>query len=132
MPGSTEEDLLIKATTRKIFALPVKTIFNRYTDVVYEGVVKKINRPFCNFIAKGVLLYVNPELVRDVRLRALLVGAAAGMVNSPVVGEDGIDGVGSDSGGGTFKVDVGVCKKKGGRERFVVESMSNDCALFGS
>ena len=103
VPGSTEENLLIKATTRNIFALPVETIFDPRTDVVFKGVAKKTDRPFCNFIAEGVPLYVHPELVRDVKSRALLVVAAAGVVKSPVVGEDGTDGVGGDGGGGTFE-----------------------------
>ena len=45
------------------------------------------------------------------KLRMLLVGAAAGVVKITVVEGDGTDGVGDD-GGGTFKGDVGVRKKK--------------------
>ena len=111
MPGSTEKNLLIKATTRSIFTLSIETIFDPHTDVVYKGVAKKINGLFCNFIAKGVPLYVHPGLVRDMKLRTLLVDATAGVVKITVVEGDGTDGVGDD-GGGTFKGDVGVRKKK--------------------
>jgi len=72
--AAAEEHRLVKAKTRNIFALPVETIFDPNTDVVYEGVAKKTNRPFCNFIAKGVPLYVHPELIQDEELRLLLLG----------------------------------------------------------
>lgn len=65
--GSTD---LIKATTRNIFAWKVETIFNPQTDVAqYTGW-----RPFCNFIAKGVPMYVHPELILDKKLCSQLVG----------------------------------------------------------
>merc|ERR1711957_51411 len=92
-----KEKMLLKAVTRNMFAITVETIFDPKTDVVYEDVAKKTNRPFCNFIAKGVPLYVHPQLIQDGDLRALLVGG----------------GDSSDSdGGATIEGDLGGQKKK--------------------
>jgi len=89
-----EEHRLVKAKTRNIFALPVETIFDPNTDVVYEGVAKKTNRPFCNFIAKGVPLYVHPELIQDEELRFLLLGT--GPKKGGVVSNEGKKGEDED------------------------------------
>jgi hypothetical protein len=68
--NTTSTDLMITATTRNIFARKVETTFHPQKDVVpYNGW-----RPFCNFIAKGVPMYIHPELLSDKRLCSLLVG----------------------------------------------------------
>ena len=64
------QEWLLKATTRNILAMKVETVFDPKTDVTqYSGI-----RPFCNFVAKGVPLYVHPELILDDQLRTELVG----------------------------------------------------------
>lgn len=64
------QEWLLKATTRNILAMKVETIFDPKTDVQrYSGI-----RPFCNFVAKGVPLYVHPFLILDDELRTELVG----------------------------------------------------------
>lgn len=68
------QEWLLKATTRNIAAMKVETIFDPKTDVEqYSGI-----RPFCNFVAKGVPLYVHPELIMDDELRIALVGEEKG------------------------------------------------------
>lgn len=64
------QEWLLKATTRNIAAMKVETVFDPKTDVEqYSGI-----RPFCNFVAKGMPLYVHPELILDDELRVDLVG----------------------------------------------------------
>lgn len=64
------QEWLLKATTRNIAAIKVETVFDPKTDVEpYSGI-----RPFCNFVAKGVPMYVHPELIMDDELRIALVG----------------------------------------------------------
>eukprot|EP00590_Aulacoseira_subarctica_P011674 CAMPEP_0172425202 /NCGR_PEP_ID=MMETSP1064-20121228/30858_1 /TAXON_ID=202472 /ORGANISM="Aulacoseira subarctica , Strain CCAP 1002/5" /LENGTH=228 /DNA_ID=CAMNT_0013167899 /DNA_START=53 /DNA_END=739 /DNA_ORIENTATION=+ len=71
--SSGEDEKLIKAVTRNIFAWKVETVFNPENDVIhYSG-----SRPFCNFFAKGLPMYVHPELIEDDILRAQLVGKVA-------------------------------------------------------
>ncbi len=68
--NTTSTDIMITATTRNIFARKVETTFHPQTNVMqYNGW-----RPFCNFIAKGVPMYIHPELLSDKRLCSLLVG----------------------------------------------------------
>lgn len=64
------QDYLIKATWRNMFVMKQETVFDPATDVTeYKGI-----RPFCNFIAKGVPLFVHPEVVMDDNLRKQLLG----------------------------------------------------------
>lgn len=64
------QEYLLKATTRNIAAIKVETVFDPKTDVEpYSGI-----RPFCNFLAKGMPLYVHPALILDDELRVDLVG----------------------------------------------------------
>jgi len=106
-----KEHRLIKAQTRNIFALPVETVFDPYTDVINENVAKKNNRPFCNFIAKGVPLYVHPNLVLDEELRVLLVGAEKAGVAASGGGEEGA-GAAAGAKGAVVEGNVGKKKKK--------------------
>jgi hypothetical protein len=60
-----KKDVLLKAITRSLFLRQTEIVFDPLTDVVpYKGY-----RPLCNFIAKGVPLYVHPEYVHDATLR---------------------------------------------------------------
>jgi len=69
------QEWLLKATTRNIAAMKVETVFDPKTDVEqYSGI-----RPFCNFVAKGVPMYVHPELILDDELRVELVGEEEAM-----------------------------------------------------
>jgi len=66
------EQNLVKATTANILGMRVETIFDPATDVG-----KALgSRPFCNFTAKGLPMYVHPEMVYDDELRVQLVGEA--------------------------------------------------------
>ena len=48
----------------------METVFDPATDVEhYNGL-----RPFCNFTAKGVPLFMHPELILDDKLRTQLIG----------------------------------------------------------
>lgn len=61
---------LLKATTRNILAMKVETVFDPQTDIgTYSGI-----RPFCNFTAKNMPMYVHPDLILDDKLRTQLVG----------------------------------------------------------
>ena len=67
---TTTTTFLLKATTRNILAIKVETVFDPQTDIqMYSGI-----RPFCNFIAKNVPMYVHPDLILDDTLRMQLVG----------------------------------------------------------
>jgi hypothetical protein len=64
------QEWLLKATTRNMLAMKVETVFDPETDIAsYSGI-----RPFANFTAKGVPMYVHPDLILDDELRAKLVG----------------------------------------------------------
>ena len=66
------EQNLVKATTANILGMRVETIFDPATDVG-----KALgSRPFCNFTAKGLPMYVHPEMVYGDELRVQLVGEA--------------------------------------------------------
>ena len=84
--GDHTSSYLLKAATRNILGMKVETIFNPATDVShYTG-----SRPFCNFIAKGVPMYVHPEMIGDETLRVQLVGkkAAAKVLDKKESSED--------------------------------------------
>jgi hypothetical protein len=62
------KDVMFKATTRSVFGMRSEVVFNPATDIVpYEGF-----RPFANFVAKGVTLYVHPHLLDDDTRQQLL------------------------------------------------------------
>lgn len=64
------QEWLLKATTRNMLAMKVETVFDPQTDIAsYAGI-----RPFANFTAKGVPMYVHPDLILDDELRTQLVG----------------------------------------------------------
>lgn len=69
---ATAERNLIKATTANILGMRVETIFDPATDVGKAAG----SRPFCNFTAKGLPMYVHPDMVYDDELRLQLVGEA--------------------------------------------------------
>ncbi|KAI2496628.1 Assembly [Fragilaria crotonensis] len=61
---------LVKATWRNFLLLRHETVFDPAVDVSeYKGI-----RPFCNFVAKGVPLFIHPELLLDDALRKQLLG----------------------------------------------------------
>ena len=61
---------LVKATWRNFMLMKQETVFDPATDVTeYKGI-----RPFCNFVAKGVPLFVHAEILLDDDLRKQLVG----------------------------------------------------------
>lgn len=73
----SEEDKLVKATTRNLIAMQVETIFNPQRDVLQVGQFKTY-RPFCNFQVKKdgkeMPFFVHPEMVHDEKLRLWLLG----------------------------------------------------------
>jgi hypothetical protein len=74
--GSSEESssaadpILLKATTRNIIAMKVETIFDPAKDIMPAPG----SRPFCNMVAKGVPMFIHPELLYDETLRTQLLG----------------------------------------------------------
>ena len=66
------DDAQIKATTANILGMRVETTFDPSKDVGKAAG----SRPFCNFTAKGLPMYVHPEMVYDDALRLQLIGAA--------------------------------------------------------
>jgi hypothetical protein len=61
---------LVKATWRNFLLLKRETVFDPYVDVSeYKGI-----RPFCNFMAKGIPLFIHAELLLDDELRKQLLG----------------------------------------------------------
>jgi hypothetical protein len=63
---------LARIVTRDILARRVETVFNPATDI--SPPPSNNSRPFCNFMVKGLPMYVHPELVHDYKLRVQLVG----------------------------------------------------------
>ena len=62
------KETLLKAISTSLFLTRTETVFDPATDVVpYKGL-----RPLCNFIAKGIPMYVHPEFVYDETLRRVL------------------------------------------------------------
>ena len=66
------DEAQIKATTANILGMRVETTFDPSEDVGKAAG----SRPFCNFTAKGLPMYVHPEMVYDDDLRLQLIGAA--------------------------------------------------------
>jgi hypothetical protein len=65
------QQYLVKATWRNFLVMRRETVFDPATDVQpYKGI-----RPFCNFVAKGVPLFIHPEVLLDDKLRLQLLGA---------------------------------------------------------
>merc|ERR1712008_245612 len=62
--------MMLRAVTRNILAREVETVFDPATDVLHDTK----NRPFCNFVAKGVPMYVHKELIADQKLYTQLLG----------------------------------------------------------
>mmetsp|Transcript_9477 Transcript_9477/g.20039 ORF Transcript_9477/g.20039 Transcript_9477/m.20039 type:complete len:286 (+) Transcript_9477:113-970(+) len=77
-PNATKDDddasnkNLLRITTRDIFARKIETVFDPATDV--SPPPSNNSRPFCNFMVKGMPMYVHPELLQDRELRVKLVG----------------------------------------------------------
>mmetsp|Transcript_11410 Transcript_11410/g.21065 ORF Transcript_11410/g.21065 Transcript_11410/m.21065 type:complete len:271 (-) Transcript_11410:88-900(-) len=63
---------LVRIITRDILARRVETIFDPTTDV--SPPPNGNSRPFCNFMVKGLPMYVHKEMVHDYKLRVQLVG----------------------------------------------------------
>jgi hypothetical protein len=63
---------LARIVTRDILARRVETVFNPATDI--SPPPSNNSRPFCNFMVKGLPMYVHPELVHDYKLRVQFVG----------------------------------------------------------
>ena len=76
--NSNSSSSLIQAKTRNIWAREVHTVFDMDRDVIPLSVLTSgkspLTRPFCNFIAKGLPMYVHPELIHDAILREKLFG----------------------------------------------------------
>ena len=65
---TTTTTSMLKATTRSVFGWKNEVVFDPAVDVIpYVGA-----RPFANFVAKGVTLYVHPDLLDD-KLRQQLL-----------------------------------------------------------
>lgn len=64
-----KQQCLIKATTRNILGMKVETVFDPITDVERSN----SSRPFCNLQAKGMPLYIHPELLYNEPLRTQLL-----------------------------------------------------------
>ncbi|KAL9188695.1 hypothetical protein ACHAXT_007073 [Thalassiosira profunda] len=62
----------VRIVTRDVLARRVETIFDPATDVTPPP--SSNTRPFCNFMVKGLPMYVHPELIHDYKLRVQLVG----------------------------------------------------------
>jgi hypothetical protein len=65
------QKLLLKATTRNVFAMKVETVFDPDVDVTHDP---KSYRPFCNFMVRGKPFFIHPELIKDDLLRIQLLG----------------------------------------------------------
>merc|ERR1711862_90958 len=70
--NNEKNQLLLEAVTCNILGMKVKTIFDPTKDITSPN-----KRPFCNFIAKNMPMYIHPELMDDVTLRKQLFGNAA-------------------------------------------------------
>lgn len=90
--GSTDDSAapkLIKAVTRNILSMKVETIFDPTTDVIHNT----NSRPFCNFIAKGVPMYVHKELIADQKLYVQLLGKPDDADKNDAPKKDDDDGI---------------------------------------
>lgn len=64
------QEFLVKATWRNFTLMKQETVFDPAVDVTeYDGI-----RPFCNFVAKDVPMYIHPEILHDDALRTQLLG----------------------------------------------------------
>jgi hypothetical protein len=63
---------LVRIITRDILTRRVETIFDPARDVAPPPTVT--SRPFCNFLVRGIPMYVHPELIHDDELRYRLLG----------------------------------------------------------
>ena len=80
---------LVRIITRDILARKVETVFDPKTDV--SPPPSSTSRPFCNFMVKGLPMYVHPELIHDYKLRLQLVGEESkdsGATNKMKVDDD--------------------------------------------
>ena len=59
--------LHVRATTRTLLSTKLETVFDPSTIIAPSN-----SRPFCNFIADGVPMYVHPELIDDPRFLKIL------------------------------------------------------------
>lgn len=82
----TSQTQLMKATTRNFFAMQVETVFDPDVDVTHDP---KTYRPFCNFMVKGLPLFIHPELLNDTDLRIKLLGKEKGTLVEDEAKEDG-------------------------------------------
>lgn len=69
---ATKHESLLRITTRDIIARRVEVTFDPTTDVT--SAPSNNSRPFCNFMVKGLPMYVHPEMIHDDKLRVQLVG----------------------------------------------------------
>lgn len=79
----------IKALTKNLLTQSVETIFDPKLDVQHSD----ITRPFCNFLAKGVPMYVHKELIQDPELYTLLLGKEDLVVSDPKQKKDDDDDI---------------------------------------
>ena len=70
----------VKIITCDVLARRVETIFDPNTDV--SPPPKNNSRPFCNFVVKGLPMYVHPELISDYNLRVQLLGEEPQQANA--------------------------------------------------
>jgi len=81
--GADDGDMkppLVKIITRDILARRIETVFDPTTDV--SPPPKNNSRPFCNFMVKGLPMYVHPELIDDYKLRVQLLGEEPQQANA--------------------------------------------------
>jgi hypothetical protein len=81
--GADDVDIkhsLVKIITRDILARRIETVFDPATDV--SPPPKNNSRPFCNFMVKGLPMYVHPELIDDYKLRVQLLGEEPQQANA--------------------------------------------------
>ena len=62
----------VRMITRDILARRVETLFDPEKDVSAPG--DKNTRPFCNFMVNEKPFYIHPDLVKDEKVRVMLVG----------------------------------------------------------
>lgn len=75
-----DANALVRIITRDILARRIETIFDPTTDV--SPPPKNNSRPFCNFVVKGLPMYVHPELIDDYKLRVQLLGEEPQQANA--------------------------------------------------
>ena len=80
------QKMLLKATTRNFFSMPVETIFDPDVDVIHDP---KTYRPFCNFMANDMPFFVHPHLIQNDELRIKLLGKEKGVLLQDSEKDDG-------------------------------------------